>query len=171
MKHLVLFVATLVISVSAIAQRTIKLHNLWEKPQVHILFGGYRLSFKISDIDKSLVLLSETGNNTFGRSSGLDEEKHYYMEILPGLDMQYHDSLEILMQNVVGPFLLLSGRAEVKRAKRGRRNVLSEIIADLRPVRLDDSVAYINFFDPKTKKLMFSGCMSVDMYNQDLGLE
>lgn len=168
MKHLVLLVASLVISVAVIAQRTILLHNLWEKPQVHVFFQGYTLSFKISDIDKSLALLAETRDTSFGLTSGLDEKQQYRVQLFQGLDMEYKNSLQRLMQIGVGPFLLLSGRAQVVRGKRKR---LKEIIGDISPVKWDDSVAYINFFDPQNNKLIFSGTMAVDMYNKDLGLE
>ena len=150
------------------SQRTIKLCNLWAKPQVHVKFGDYYLSFKIKDINKALELMAKTGDSSFGLTSRLDESARYAIALYPGLDMEYRDRLQPLMQKGVGVFLLLAGHAEIRK---GKRKVLHEIIADMRPVRNDAIYAYVNFFDPKTNAMIFSGRMNVAMYNQDLGLD
>ncbi len=166
MRRILLFAATLIISCSLHAQRTIKLNNLWEKPQVHALFQGYTISFKIKDIDRALILLAETGDTSFGLSSGLYNTGKYHVELYPGFRTEYKNPLQPLLQRGVGPFLLLAGQARIVSP---RHKKLKEIIADIQPV--DDSLAYINFYDPRNKKLLFSGSMPLDMYKKDLGID
>lgn len=150
------------------AQKTIKLVNLWEQPQVHVHFEGYRLSFKIKDINKTLLLLSATGDSSLGVTTNLDTNRVYDIELYRGLRTEYKSKLQPLMQNSVGPFLLLAGHAAITNTKRKH---LKEIIADIRPVRKDDSCAYINFYDAKNNALLFSGIMPVSLYNMDLGID
>ena len=167
MRFLLLIFLVLFYPSLCFSQRTVRLCNLWEEPQVHVKFGDYYLSFKIKDINKALELMAKTGDSSFGATSHLKESGRYSLVLYPGLDMEYRDRLQPLMQKGVGVFLLLAGHAEVRR---GKRKVLHEIIADVRPVRNDAIYAYVNFFDPKTKAIIFSGRMNVAMYNQDLGI-
>ncbi|MBX2905033.1 MAG: hypothetical protein KF744_03290 [Taibaiella sp.] len=168
MRLLLLIFLVLISHATCSAQRTVKLCNLWAEPQVHVKFGDYYLSFKIKDIDKALSLMTITGDSSFGRTSHLDESSEYSLVLYPGLDLEYHDRLQPLMQKGVGVFLLLAGHAEIKK---GKRKVLHEIIADMSPTRNDSKYTYVNFFDPKTNAMLFSGRMNVAMYNQDLGID
>jgi hypothetical protein len=65
-------------------------------------------------------------------------------------------------------FLLLAGRAEIVSPRRKR---VREIIVNIEPVQRDDTLAYVNFYDPRNNTLLFSGTMAVDIYNKDLGIE
>jgi len=167
MKYVMLLTLSLAMSVVLFAQRTIKLHKLWAKPHVHVLFEGYTLSFKIKDINRAIELLNEIGDTTYGTTSGLDTLRHYPIELYPGLRLQYRNALQPLMQRGVGCFLLLSGQAQIVNKKKKK---LKEIITDIVPVKGDDELAYINVYDPKNNKLIFSGCMPVGLYNKDIGI-
>lgn len=111
MKPVLLLAASFLFTVTTCAQRTIKMNNLWAKPEVHVLFQGYKLAFRIKDIDRTLALLAETGDSVFGSTSGLDTAKAYYTELYNGLRMEYRSPLQPLMQRGVGCFCCwLGGR-------------------------------------------------------------
>lgn len=168
MRFTLLILLVLILNSSCFGQQTIKLCNLWAKPQVHVKFGEYLLSFKIKDVDKALFLMATTGDSSYGLSSHLDESQEYLIALYPGLDMQYRDRLQRLMQRGVGVFLLLAGHAEIRK---GKKKVIYEILADMSPMRNDEKYTYVNFFDPKTNAILFSGRMNKAMYNQDLGID
>jgi len=151
-----------------LAQQLIKLCNLWAKPQVHVEFGDYHLSFKIKDIDKALLLMAATGDSSFGLTSHLDESTDYSLVLYPSLDIEYRNRLQPLMQRGVGVFLLLAGHAEVRK---GKKKILHEIIADMNKVSNDARYTYVNFFDPKTNTILFFGKMNTAIINQDLGID
>ena len=168
MKYASLLTLSLAMSAVLFAQRTVKLHNLWAKPQVHVLFEGYTLSFKIKDINRTIELLNEIGDTTYGITSGLDTLRQFPIELYPGLKLQYRNTLQPLVQRGVGCFLLLSGQAYIVNKKKKK---LKEIVANILPVKGDDELAYVNFYDPKNNKLIFSGCMPIGLYNRDLGID
>jgi hypothetical protein len=72
------------------------------------------------------------------------------------------------MQRGVACFLLLSGQAHIVNK---RKKKLKEIVPNILPVKGDDELAYVNFYDPKNNKLLFSGCMPIGLYNRDLGID
>jgi hypothetical protein len=168
MKRILLFLNALIIAYTAFAQRTVQLRNIWTRPQVHVIFEGYTLSFTIKDIDKALVLLSETGDNTYGASCGLDTAGNYIIELLSGTRTEYKNALQPLMQNGVGVFLLMCGHACIETPKHKR---LKEIIADRLTLGEGTNETYYYFYDPKTNKRLFSGKMALDMYNKDIGID
>lgn len=168
MRFLSLIFLVVLLQTTCFAQRTVNLCNLWAKPQVHVKFEDYYVSFKIKDIDKALSLMAATGDSSFGLTSHLDEGTDYAVVLYPGLDMEYRNRMQPLLQRGVGVFLLLAGHAEVKN---GRKKVLHKIIADMSQVSNDARYTYVNFFDPKTNAMLFSGRMNTAMINQDLGIE
>lgn len=168
MRFLLLIFLVIISKAGCFAQQTVKLCNLWAKPQVHVEFGDYYVSFKIKDIDKALSLMAATGDSSFGLTSRLDESIQYSLVLYPSLDIEYRNRLQPLMQRGVGVFLLLAGHAEVRR---GRKKVLHEIVADMSKLSNDAKYTYVNFFDPKTNAIIFSGRMNTAMYNQDLGID
>ncbi len=168
MKYAFLLTLSLAMSAVLFAQRTVKLHNLWAKPQVHVLFEGYTLSFKIKDINRTIEILNEIGDTTYGITSGLDTLRQYPLELYSGLKLQYRNALQPLMQRGVACFLLLSGQAHIVNI---RKKKLKEIVANILPVKGDDELAYVNFYDPINNKLLFSGCMPIGLYNRDLGID
>lgn len=168
MRFLLLIFLVIISEAGCFAQQTVKLCNLWAKPQVHVAFGDYYVSFKIKDIDKALSLMAATGDSSFGLTSRLDESIQYSLVLYPSLDIEYRNRLQPLMQRGVGVFLLLAGHAEVRR---GRKKVLHEIVADMSKLSNDAKYTYVNFFDPKTNAIIFSGRMNTAMYNQDLGID
>jgi hypothetical protein len=158
------------VPVAGFAQRAVQMKTLWDRPQVHVLFQGYTLSFSIKDINKALQLLSETGDIAYGAASKLDTAKDYYIELYPGLDMQYRNSLQPLIQRGVGAFLLTAGHALIETRK---HKLCREIIEDIKDRPGGDKSVVITFTDPKTKtgKMIFFGTMSVAMYGKDLGID
>lgn len=167
MKRFLLCAVAILLSVGVWAQRSVKLIHLWEKPTVHVWFEGYLISFRVSDVNKALQLLAESGDSAYAHYEPLDTAGEFHAELYSGLKTEYKNTLQPLLQTVVGPFLLMSGRAEVTNP---RRKKLDEVIADVMPVKQDAFVTYINFFDPKNKHLLFSGTMPMALYNKDLGL-
>ena len=168
MKRVTLVLLTLLLSCSAFGQRTVPLRNLWTRPQVHVWFEGYKLSFSIKDIDRALELLAETGDTTYGLTSGLDTASNYTVELMSGTKMEYRNDLQHMLQNNIGTFLLTAGHAEIMNARHKR---LTDIIMDIQPLHDGDDMAYIVFYDPKSKKILFTGRMAADMYKKDLGIE
>jgi len=167
-KHILLFAASFFLFIVADAQRSVPLQNLWAKPQVHVRFEGYTLSFKIKDIDRALILLAETGDSSYGIRSRLDTNGNYQIDLYPGLSAEYRNKIQPLMQRGVGAFLLLAGHAEVRNA---RNKKLSEVIADIQDKEGDEHDLAIKFYDPKNNHLLFFGSMSAELYNKDLGIE
>src|SRR5262249_52779406 len=109
---------------------------------------------------------AETGDLTYGDSSGLDTAKDYIVELYPGLEHQYRSRLQPMMQQAIGAFLLLAGHAVIESP---RHKKLTAITADIKTDETDE--AYVVFYDPRNHTLLFSGRMPVDMYNKDLGID
>jgi hypothetical protein len=168
MKHISLFLAGFLFSCTLFAQRTIQMRNIWTRPQVHVLFEGYTISFTIKDINKALVLLAATGDSTYGTTSGLDTAKTYNYELYPGTHMQFKDPMQELLQKGVAAFLLTAGHAYIESPMHRQ---VSAVIADIQPFPGGVEQAYILFYDPANKKMLFTGMMASAMYNQDLGID
>lgn len=156
------------LSYSSFAQRAIPMRNIWTRPQVHVLFEGYTISFTIKDINRALVLLAETGDTTFGRISGLDTAKDYFCELYSGTRMEYHSELQNLIQNGVGAFLLTAGHAYIENPKHKQ---MQAILADINVFPNGVDHAFIVFYDPRNNKRLFTGRMAANMYNKDLGID
>ncbi len=168
MKGLLLLLFAFILPVSLIAQRTTQMRNIWTRPQVHVLFQGYTLSFTIHDINKALALLAETGDSTYGTSCGLDTSGDYIVELYPGLRMEYRKPLQAVLQKGVGAFLLLAGHAYIEDK---RHKPVRSVISDIKPPSRGVDDAYILFTDPKNDNPLFAGQMAAEMYNKDLGLD
>ena len=106
MKSKLLLLFAFIVSGQVFAQRTVQMRTLWIEPQVHVVFGNYTVSFTIKDIDRALQLLAETGDTTYGISSGLDTNKNYNIELYPGTKTEYITKLEPMIQRGIGAFLL-----------------------------------------------------------------
>jgi len=168
MKHLLLLFIGFTLSARVFAQRTIQLRTMWGRPQVHVLFEGYVVSFRIKDINKALLLLNETGDHTYGTSCGLDTAGDYLIELYPGLKMEYLNPLQPLIQKAVGAFLLGSGHAYVQNKKKRQ---LKTITNDMEPIVGGERETVIKFYDPKSGKILFYGVLPADMYTKDIGLD
>ncbi len=168
MKRILLFFLLFIVAYRVNAQRTIQMRNMWHKPQVHVLFEGYTVSFTIRDIDRALLLLCGTGDSTFGCTSGLDTAKDYKIELFSGVRMEYRNRMQHVIQNGVGAFLLLSGHAFVQNPK-GKQ--MHQVIADIQEFPRGVSNAFIKFTDPKDGRRIFTGRMKAEMYNRDLGID
>jgi hypothetical protein len=168
MKSISLLLFAFILSATAFAQRTIQLRNLWIRPQVHVLFQGYSISFTIKDIDKALQLLSETGDTTYGTSCGLDTAGDYVVELFSGLKMEYHKPLQIILQKAVGAFLISSGHAYIVNP---RHKIVRAVVSDIKPLSPGVDDAYVIFTDPNNDNTIFTGIMPADIYNKDLGID
>jgi hypothetical protein len=162
-----LFLATLLFH-SSFAQRSVQIRNLWAEPCVHVLFGGYTISFSIKDIDRALELLAETGNNTYGATSGLDTTRQYHLELYAGYRTEYHNRLQPMLQLAVGAFLLTKGRAVIRNPKHKK---LKSIIVDIQPLEEGEHETDVKFYDPVTGKLIFNGRLPETIKNADLGID
>ncbi len=163
-------IALLLLSTSqGVAQHSVHIRNLWMRPQVHIAFNGYVVSFTIRDIDKTLLLLGKlNGDTTLAQSCGLDTAGSYFYELLPGTRLQYHNPLQPVLQNLVGPYLLEKGLAIVENPK---HKLLTDITADATQATLPSFPMFLNFYDPKTHALLFSGEIPPNLYQKDIGLD
>ena len=168
MKRISLLFVVFIVSFSTHAQHTVQMRNLWADPEVHVLFEGYTVSFTIKDINRALELLAETGDSTYGTSSGLDTAKQYYVELYPGFRTEYRNSLQPLLQKGVGAFLLTSGHAVIKNPKHKK---VKYIIVDIKPLIGGVDVTDVKFYDPNTDKLIFNGQIAAGMYHKDLGID
>ena len=141
---------------------------MWDRPQVHVVFQDYTISFTIKDINKALALLAETGDSTNGTDCGLDTNANYITEIYPGMRMDYRNKLQQLMHRELGAFLISAKHAYIVNHKRRQ---VPEVIMDIEPQDGDLDIVYIKFYDPRNNKLLFSGSMHSSMYNKDLGID
>jgi hypothetical protein len=168
MKYISLFLLACMLSLSVHAQQIIQLRNLWAEPQVHVLFNGYRISFTVRDINKTLQLLAETGDSAYGVKSSLDSSKQYYSELFAGYRTEYHNTLQPLMQKGVGAFLLYKGMATIENT---RKKKIKKVTMDMQPLIGGVKVADLKFYDPDKGTMIFNGQMPDIMKNADLGLD
>ena len=168
MKRIFVFSAVFLLSYPAFPQHTVQMRNIWTRPQVHVLFEGYTISFTIKDVDKALMLLAETGDTSFGHASGLDTAKDYFCELYSGTRMEYHNALQALLQKGVGAFLLSAGHAYIENRK---HKPVRSVIMDTETFPKGVDNAYILFYDPRNNKRIFTGKMAANMYNKDLGID
>jgi hypothetical protein len=172
MKRLSFFLFLFLIPVLTPAQRPQKMRNLWASPQVHVFFGEYKVSFAIRDINKALSLLRQNGDSTHVASCSLDTSINYTFELYPGDRTQYRNATEPLLQNVVGCYLLSAGMAEVEYKKNKRKTKhLEEVLVDIKSTSPDGDVMVVDFLDPETNKMLFSGQMPVILYKADIGID
>ncbi len=167
MQRIFLFLLAFTVSYCSLAQHTVALRNLWQKPQVHVQFNDYTISFSIKDINRSLQLLSGLGDFTYGTTSGLDTALDYPMELYMG-KMQYKTRLQELLHNEVAAFLLTAGHAEVRNKK---QKLLKEINVEVTIPSIGEDATVVTAYDPKNNKMIFWGTMKADMYHQDLGID
>ena len=167
-KKLLLFLLVSISCFPALAQKTVEMKNLWARPQVHVMFEGYSVSFTIRDINRALELMRETGDSTFGSDCKLDTAGNFFVDLLSGNHMEYHNSLQILMQQGVGAYLLSMGHGYIENPKHKR---VTAVTMNIIPPAADEPVAYLVFYDPKTGDRVFTGSMKVAMYNKDLGID
>jgi hypothetical protein len=167
MKRLLLLFP-LFISCACVAQPVVKMRTMWDRPQVHVKFDDYIVSFTIKDINKALVLMAETGDSTYGTNCRLDTNGTYLVELYEGHSLVYQNQLQRLLHTDIGAFLLSAKHAYIVR---GKHKVVPEVIMDIEPPEVDLGFVYIRFYDPKSKKLLFAGSMRRDMYNKDLGID
>ncbi len=168
MKPRILQLFLLICSYPAHAQHTVKLRNLWSRPQVHVVFNEYVISFTVRDINKALKIMRESLDSNQSPTCGLDTAGNYFYELLPGVRTEYHHTMQPVLQNMVGPFLLNNGHALVENKK---HKVLKEITVDIGQPASGGLEMYATFYDPKTRTMLFSGKLNVDMYKKDLGID
>jgi hypothetical protein len=168
LKYLSLLFSAFTLAFPSFAQRDVQMKNLWTRPQVHVLFQGYTLSFTIKDINKAMELLRATGDSTFKSSCALDTAGDYVVELYPGLRQEYHSELQRLLQKGVGAFLLTSGHAYIETS---RHKILHGITTDIHPLVPGVEITVVKFYDPRTNTMLFDGIMPANLYNQDLGID
>lgn len=168
MKHVTIFLLLIFPGFTLVAQRPIPLRNLWERPQVHVQYQQYTISFTIKDIDRALQLMNESGDSSLGTSCGLDTAGNYLVELYPGLRQEYHSRLQMILQQGIGAFLLSAGHAVVVT---DRRKKLKAIVDDKSPEMDGLEQTAAKFFDPETDALIFEGVMLRVLVNRDLGID
>lgn len=169
MKRLLLLLPLLLfLRLTSIAQPVIKMRTTWDRPQVHVKFGEYTISFTIQHINKALQLIAEAGDSTNGTNCSLDTNGNYVVELYEGRTMIYGSRLQRLLHTELGAYLITAQRALIVK---GKRKVIPEVIMEIEPPEMDLGIVYIRFYDPANHKLVFAGSMRKDMYNKDLGLD
>lgn len=155
-------------AIAAVAQQKIKLRRLWQRTQVHVIFNEYHLFFSIRDMDQTIRYLHESDPQLYDSTTGLDSNLLYQTE-LEARDMEYHNSLQPLIQKEVGVFLLLRGRAYIEDS---RHKKIKTIIARIgEPIDTNGNLFVpVNFFDAKTNKMLFAGVMNVSIQHRLLDL-
>ena len=161
-----LFLALL--TANCFAQKTIALKNLWTRPQMHVSFNGYTISFAIRDINRALELLNETGEYMYGTKCTLDTSGNYFIELFDVSKPEYKTLIEPLIQNGVGSFLLTVGKAVIEDPK---HKIMPNVELSIEGGEFSSEYYQIQVFDPKTKKLIYSGRMNTAMYNKDMGID
>lgn len=168
MKSTLLLVTAVTLSFTVFAQRIVKMRTMWDRPQVHVHFEGYTVSFRVQDINKALGMLYETGVKKYGTNCMLDTAGTYPLQLNRDLRLQYRSGIEPIMHKAIGAYLITAGRAYIQN-RRGKR--IAELEMDIQPLILETNEVFIMFYDKKTKKLVFAGSMPADMYNKDMGLD
>jgi len=168
MKKLSLLLTLLIMGAVALAQRPVQMSNLWTRPQVHVLFQGYVVSFAIRDIDRALQLLEESGDSTYGSSCKLDTAGNYVVELFPGFRQEYKSRMQPLMQRGVGAFLMLAGRAYIEDR---HHHPVTTVTADIAPFMEGVEQTNCCFYDPATNIKLFEGKFALGMQNRDLGID
>jgi len=168
LKSLFYILALISLSLQGVAQQQINMRNLWVRPQVHVSFGDYTLSYTIKDINKALSFLNDLDKALYGSTSNLDTNKDYWVELFPGTRTDYRYRLQPMIQNGVGAYLLLCGHAEIQYKKHKKVKTLE---AHLSHVTETEGSIFITFYDPRTKKMVFEGKMENALYNKDLGID
>lgn len=156
------------IAFAAVAQQKIKLQKLWQKTQVHVIFNEYHLFFSIRDMDQTMRYLHESDPQLYDSTTGLDSSLLYQTE-LEARDMEYHNSLQPLIQKEVGVFLLMRGRAYIEDS---RHKKIKTVIAHIgEPIDTNGNLFVpVNFFDAKTNQMLFAGVMNVSIQHRLLEL-
>jgi len=152
---------------AVLAQHTIKMRHLWIRPQVHVHFNHYTVSFTIKDINKAIKVMNDTGDSTYGVTSGLDTLMDYQSWLNRDHPPGYLVKLDDLLQNGVGVYLILSGHAEIRNKHHRKRKT---IITDISVPGYGDPKVKVEFFDTKKNRMIFSGTMNVELYGKDLGI-
>jgi len=169
MKTLLPVILSVMLSFSSYAQKTITMRGMWTRPGVKVVFGDYNIFFTIHDINKAMQFLPDNEKVIFGTTSGLDTGRVYIIELLKA-DMEYRNSLQRLVQRGVGAFLLMSGRAAIEK-KNGKK--IHTIEADAGPVidQNGSNMLSVDFYDPGTHRMIFSGWMDAALYKRDIGFD
>jgi hypothetical protein len=169
MRAVILLVVAVAFSYTSQAQKTIEMRTLWQKPQVHVIYGDYVISFTIKDIDKTLRLLAESGDNRFPTACGLDTGTDHTVQLLADVTRQeYRSNLQILLQDGVGCFLIYSGHAFIQNKK---HKPVRSILADEQPPIGDVKETYLEFYNAKTNERLFSGRIFYELHGRDLGID
>ncbi len=170
MRSLTAFLILFTMPFAVSGQQTIQLKTLWTKPEVKLVFRDYNIYFRIKDINKAMHFLSEADKKVYGTTSGLDTNKIYVVELESGINVQYLNDLQPLLQNAVGSYLLMSGHAAVETK---RRKKIHKIEVRVGPANDYDGFfrVPVTMYDPKTGKMIFSGQMDDDMYKKDIGFD
>jgi hypothetical protein len=150
------------------AQKEIVLRNLYTYPQIHVAFNGFTVSFAIRDVNRTMQLIAEFVDTTADTTSHLDTSRMYHLELFNDTKTEYTIALQDLMQNSVGGFLLLKGKAQV--ADRKKRKVRA-ISVNLEESENGEPVSQIKCYDVKNKTLLFAGKIPNSLINQDLGID
>lgn len=168
MRHWALLLLAFLFSSTLYAQYPRATRNLWTRPQVHVRVGDFMVSFTIRDINKALRLLRMYGDSTYAADYKLDTAKDYFYEVHEGEREEYHDELHKMLKEFAGTYLLTEGWALVQDA---RLRPMPEITVDVGFNALGAETLRINFYDPKSKKLLYSGSMPAALYKIDLGID
>ncbi|NDC39957.1 MAG: hypothetical protein EBZ77_00130 [Chitinophagia bacterium] len=167
MRSLILLLLLLCTS-SAVAQRIVTTRNLWVRPEVHITFNGYTLSFALKDINKTLKLLESDGTPYTDAQLKLDTGQQYAVELYPGLRMEYQFPVQALIQNVTGAYLMSIGKVEIKDP---RQRVVTSFILDVDYDSHGASQYLVTCFDTRRKTMIFQGRLPASLLNRDIGID
>jgi hypothetical protein len=140
------------------------MQRLWHKTEMHVIFHEYHLFFSIRDIDAAMQYLHEIKPGVYDNSSHLDSNKLYATE-LEERNMEYMNELQPLMQNKVGVYLLMRGRAYIEDRKHHK---ITKVLADISEARETNGMYFVqvNFYDPRNHQLLFAGNMNVELQHK-----
>ena len=171
MKKGFLLLVLLAAALTAQCQKTVKIRNLWTRPQIHVHFKEYTVSFSVRDIDRALELLNGTGDYTYGTKSDLDSTKDFTIELLNDLHTEYKVALQPMLQNSIGTFLLTKGLAVITTPKHKKTRTLQSVIMDYDDLDATETNIFIHFYDPDNHHLLFTGKLPLALYNLDMGID
>jgi len=168
MRNTGLLIFLMLLPLSLLAQHKVNMRNLWARPQVHVLFSGYEVSFTIRDINKALRVLAANGDSSYSHYCQLDTAGDYYCELYPGIHTEYKRPIQILLQRGVGVYLLNAGLAQVKGRKKER---VDNIICDMEPVEEGAPFTFASFYDGDNHQMLFNGRINTAIIGVDPGID
>jgi len=127
-----------------------------------------RRNYRLQNFSLNVLINFEGIKLTVFTKCTLDTSGNYFIELFDVSKPEYKTLIEPLIQNGVGSFLLTVGKAVIEDPK---HKIMPNVELSIEGGEFSSEYYQIQVFDPKTKKLIYSGRMNTAMYNKDMGID